>query len=80
MAGAPLEPEKLYLIVIDNFLMHNDQVLKAYSQAHPEHVPDEELHLKGIIRCVDVMYVMDMLLDDLKPIYKRACISEKRSR
>lgn len=42
VAGLPLEPERLYEIVIDNFLMHNDQVLKAYSQAHPEHVPDEE--------------------------------------
>ena len=42
VAGKPLEPEKVYNIIIDNFLMHNDVVLKEYTTAQPENVPSEE--------------------------------------
>lgn len=42
VAGKPFEPDSMYDIVIDSFLMHNDAVLKEYSTAHPEHVPSEE--------------------------------------
>ena len=42
VAGKPLDPDHLYSIVIDNFLMHNDKILKEYTAAHPENVPSEE--------------------------------------
>lgn len=42
VAGKPLDPDCLYSIVIDSFLMHNDKVLMEYTKAHPENVPSEE--------------------------------------
>jgi len=42
VAGQPWDPDYLYSIVIDSFLMHNDKVLKEYTKAHPENVPSEE--------------------------------------
>mmetsp|Transcript_79871 Transcript_79871/g.126033 ORF Transcript_79871/g.126033 Transcript_79871/m.126033 type:complete len:375 (+) Transcript_79871:256-1380(+) len=42
VAGKPLDPDFLYSIVIDNFLMHNDKVLMEYTKAHPENIPSEE--------------------------------------
>eukprot|EP00438_Fugacium_kawagutii_P031623 Skav216547 [mRNA] locus=scaffold1776:240439:241941:+ [translate_table: standard] len=42
IAGEALDPDRLYSVAIDNFLMHNDKVLMEYTKAHPEHVPSEE--------------------------------------
>ena len=40
--GAPLESGRLYLTLIDSYLMKSNPVLKAYADAHPERIPPDD--------------------------------------
>lgn len=42
VAGQPFDPDRMYRIVIDSFIMRTNVVFKRYAEAHPEEIPSDE--------------------------------------
>lgn len=42
VGGAPLEPERLYTIVCDSYIVKSNEPLRAYASAHPERFPADD--------------------------------------
>jgi len=42
VGGEPLDPEKVYKVVCDAYMVRVNPVLKAYADEHPDHIPPDD--------------------------------------
>mmetsp|Transcript_30957 Transcript_30957/g.100828 ORF Transcript_30957/g.100828 Transcript_30957/m.100828 type:complete len:598 (+) Transcript_30957:275-2068(+) len=42
VAGEPLDPERIYNVLVDAYMVGTNPVLKAYAQEHPDRIPPDD--------------------------------------